>query len=52
MSGFYQILSYNNNLIGGDDHSVTDSNETRAFDDGYDERTKKNRIRAVYMPPN
>jgi hypothetical protein len=51
MSGFYQILTYNNKW-GGDEYSVEDSSGPRIFDDGYNDRTKKNRIRAVYMPPN
>lgn len=51
MSGFYQILTYNNKW-GGDEYSVDDSSGPRIFDDGYNDRTKKNRIRAVYMPPN
>lgn len=50
MSGYFQTLSYKKNLWTDDTYSVSNYTGTRSFDDGYDERTKKNRIRAVYKP--
>lgn len=50
MSGYFQTLSYKKNLWTDDNYSVSNYTGTRSFDDGYDERTKKNRIRAVYKP--
>ena len=50
MSGYYQTLSYKKSLWGNDTHSLNDYNGTHTFDDGYHERTKKNRIRAIYKP--
>lgn len=51
MSGYFQVLTYKKALRDRDDTwSITDYTGTRTFDEGYDERTKKNRIRAVYKP--
>lgn len=50
MTGYFQVCSYRKRLFQNDTYSLNDYTGTRSFDDGYDERTKKNRIRAVYKP--